>query len=131
MHFLVSTVKSRIYCIKMDYNAWNILRYFVFGLLQMLEFIAFALFLISHYVSGPCVRFALLAQLASIKINSNLSQSLRQLCDHILVSVASTVSPCVTYLPLYIIYCVKNDSVQTQWTQSQKRIVGARLKQQL
>ena len=52
----------------MDYNAWNILRYFVFGLLQKLEFIALAVFLISHY-----------------------------------------------------------DLVQTQWTEGQKSIVGARL----
>ena len=78
---------------------------FVFGLPQRLELIALAVFLISHYVSGPWVRFALLA---SIQINLNMSESLHHLCDH----------PCVhcllfiTYLPLYVFHCFKIDSVQ-------------------
>ena len=41
----------------MDCKAWNILRYFVFGLLQRHEFIALAVFLIYHRVSGLWVRF--------------------------------------------------------------------------
>ena len=49
-----------------------------------------------------------------------MSISLRPLChppcDH-----------CVTYLLLYVFHCAKIDSVQThQWTQGQKRLVGAR-----
>ena len=67
---------------------------------------------LSHTMSGPWVRFVLLA---SIKINSNMSESLHQLCDH----------PCVNCITLrhlsptkiYVFYCAKNDSVQTQWTQ--------------
>ena len=81
-----------------------------------LELIASAVFLISHYVSGPWVRFAFLALLAS---KSNMSESLRHLCDH-------TCVHCVTYLPLHIFHCAKIESVQTQWTQGQKRLVGAR-----
>ena len=57
----------------MNYNAWNNLWYFVFGLLQRLELTAFAVsYFLSpamclesylHYVSGPRVRLALLATL--------------------------------------------------------------------
>ena len=93
------------------------------GLLQILELIASVLSPLSHYVSGPRVRFALLALVASIEINSNMSESLRHLCHHHCVHCVN----CVTYLPLYVFHCAKIDSVQTQWKQGKKRIVGARL----
>ena len=84
-----------------------------------LELIALAVFLISHYAS----EFYLLALLAPMKINSNMCVTFVT----ILASIGSTASPCVTYLPLYVFHCAKIYSVQTQWTQGKKRIVGARL----
>ena len=90
------------------------------------ELIVLAVFLISHYGSGPGVRFAFIALLASIKTNSNMFQSLRQLCVHPFVNCVHCVT--LRHLsPTLRFYGGKNDSVQTQWRQGQKRIVGARL----
>ena len=79
----------------------------------MLELIASVVSPTSHYVSGPRVRFALLALVASMEINSNMFESLRHLCDHPCIHCVH----CLTYLPLYVFHCAKIDSVQTQWTQ--------------
>ena len=64
---------------------YGILSNIFFCLLQSLKFIASAVFLISHCVSGPCVRFALLASI-KIKIFATL-----------LASIASTASPISHY----------------------------------
>ena len=50
---------------------------------------------------------------------------LRQLCNHP-CAVASTVSPCVTYLPLYFLLHQKGLSTDTMDTRP-KRTAGARL----
>ena len=90
--------------------------------LSSTELIVLVVSPISHYVSGPRVRFALLAFVAPVETNSNMSKSLCHLCDH----------PCnhcvhfITYLQLDVIHCGKIDSVQTQLTQGKKCIVGAR-----
>ena len=57
---------------------------------------------------------------------TNMSESLRQLCNHPCVNCVHCVnlhhlSPNIDFL------LPKNDSVQTHWMQGQKRIVGARL----
>ena len=78
------------------------------------------------FINSECVESFFLRMIcvtcvgwASKEINSNMSESLRQLAT-ILASIASTVSPCVTYLTLYIFYCDKIGSVQTQLTQGKK-----------
>ena len=78
---------------------------------------------LSHYVSGTESGLSCLRLLASVQLNSNMSESLRHLC----------VPPCVhcvPCLPLYVFHCAKIDSVLTQPTQGKKRIVGARLNTQ-
>ena len=75
---------------------------------------------LSHCVSGTESGLSCLRLLASVQLNSNMSESLRHLC----------VPPCVhcvPCLPLYVFHCAKIDSVLTQPTQGKKRIVGARL----
>ena len=74
-------------------------------------------------MSGTESGLSCLRLLASVQLNSNMSESLRHLC----VPPCVRCVHCVPCLPLYVFHCAKIDSVLTQPTQGKKRIVGARL----
>ena len=77
----------------------------------------------SHVHVNGALGLSYLRLLASVQLNSNMSESLRHLC----VPPCVRCVHCVPCLPLYVFHCAKIDSVLTQPTQGKKRIVGARL----